>query len=151
MAWLDVSLISFVFPFAFWGDELPWVVVLESWFGCLLLLLCPLWLRPLVLLYLSLLERIALLVGQPLEVLLQGVELSLEGLDELLEFLRLVCQVDCVLAHAVLMINTYPRGSASSTVLGFRLAPSTPSRAKVLRTGLAVIARRAYGSIFHED
>ena len=33
--------------------------------------------------------------------------------------------------------------------MGFRLGPNTPSRAKVLRAELAVIARRAYEVVHH--
>ena len=59
-------------------------------------------------------------------------------------------RIDCVPVHAALAISAYPRSSAPGTVLGFRRAPSRPPGAKVLRARLAVIARRAYGSIVHE-
>ena len=55
------------------------------------------------------------------------------------------CWVNCVPAHATLVINAYPQSSALGSVWGFGLAPPLPSRVKVLHAGLAVIARRAYG------
>ena len=60
-----------------------------------------------------------------------------------------VCQIDCVSAHALLAISRYPRGPASGRVWRFRLAPHTPSGAKVLRAGPAVIAGRAYDVMKH--
>ena len=57
--------------------------------------------------------------------------------------------LDCVSTHAALVINAYPRIPSPGEVQGFRLAPCKPSRAKVLRAGLAVIARRAYELIGH--
>ena len=62
---------------------------------------------------------------------------------------RGMCRIDCVPAHATPVIGVYPRSFASGTVLGFRLAPSAPSGARVPRARLAVIARRAYGLILH--
>ena len=79
------------------------------------------------------------------------VQVLLQGDDELLRLACVVRRVDCVSAHATLVINVYPRRSAAGSVLGFGLAPSTPPGAKVLRAGLAVIARRAYVLLGHDD
>ena len=82
------------------------------------------------------------------DLLLHLAQLLLDVADEVRE--RLGSRVDCVSGHAVPAIGTYPRSSAPGTVVGFRPAPTGPPGAKALRARLAVIARRAYGSIFHE-
>ena len=90
-------------------------------------------------------------ICQLLHYALQCMQLALDGGQDVLDF----CvppwdpPVDGVPGHALPMIGRYPRGGASGSLMGFRLAPITPSGAKVLRAGLAVIARRAYGSIVH--
>jgi hypothetical protein len=76
------------------------------------------------------------------------VQLLFQVLDlrhALVEHLR----IDCVPGHATPVIDVYPRGPASGQLPGFRLAPSGPPRAKVLRAGQAVIAWHAYESIVH--
>ena len=85
------------------------------------------------------------------DVRLHFVELVLDAADEVSDVWIWDCRIDGVPAHATLVISVYPRGAAASRLLGFRLAPSTPSGAKVLRAELAVIARRAYGLIVHVD
>ena len=60
------------------------------------------------------------------------------------------CRVDCVSAHAVLGISTYPRGTFGPGTAHrlLRTLCSSPG-AEVLRAEPAVLAGRAYGSIDH--
>lgn len=74
------------------------------------------------------------------DLLLHHAQLLLDVVDEVHDVWG--HRIDCVPGHAVLVINTYPRRSAPGTVLGFRLAPSSPSGAKVLRARLTITARR---------
>ena len=55
------------------------------------------------------------------------------------------CRVDCVPAHATLVISAYPQGNALGTLQRFRLALCKPSGVKVLHAGPAAIAGHAYG------
>lgn len=57
--------------------------------------------------------------------------------------------VDGVPVHAMPMIGMYPRGGASGSSRGFRLAPRMPSGAEVLRARPAVTAGRAYVFVMH--
>ena len=113
------------------GDDLPWIVIAEDgrigrFWGLGSMPGC---------------EVPHLLAHHPQQLLHVGDDLHEVGDG----------RVDCVPVHAALAISAYPRSSAPGTVLGFRRAPSRPPGAKVLRARLAVIARRAYGSIVHED
>ena len=60
------------------------------------------------------------------------------------------CRLDCVSAHAVLGISTYPRGTFGPGTAHrlLRTLCSAPG-AEVLRAEPAVLAGRAYGSIVH--
>ena len=119
-----------VSPAPSWPNHRPWVVVGDWGLG---IGHCALG-RPLL-----------HLGPQHLELLLHVAD----GLHDI-EIGWVSCRLDCVSAHAMLMINMYPRdtiGSGTAHRL-LRTLCSSPG-AEVLRAGLAVIARHAYGLIDH--